>query len=164
MDTIRKGNGAEAAVLAHLVKADVPVLIPFGGGFSFDLGAVVPPDDLVVRIQVKCGRTREGCVRFNSCSTDHGTGRQNYRRRADVIAVYVEESDSVFMVSVDDSPSFLGLLRLEPPRNNQRQGIRFAHDHTLEAWLERIALDSKNLDEHRHHRRHPHAEGEPTAA
>jgi hypothetical protein len=32
MDTISRGNAAEAAVLAALIRADIPVYIPFGGG------------------------------------------------------------------------------------------------------------------------------------
>jgi PD-(D/E)XK endonuclease len=163
MDTIQKGNAAEAAVLNRLIRADLGVLIPFGGGFSFDLGAVVPPDGDVLRIQVKCGRVRKGCIRFNTCSTDHGAGRQNYVDRADVIAVYVAETDSVFVVPVADCPSFVGLLRLDPPRNNQRERIRFAQDYTFEGWLKQIGVESE-LDGHSHHLRHPHAEGQPEAA
>ncbi len=165
MDTIRKGNAAEAAVLNELIFAGVGVLVPFGGGFAFDLCAVVPPVGDIVRIQVKCGRLRDGCILFNSCSTDHGRGRQNYEARADLIAVYVRESRSVYIVPVDECPSFIGVLRLHPPRNNQRRGIRFAEDYSLEAWLKGLEDQAvRALDADRDHLRHPHAEGEPEAA
>jgi hypothetical protein len=123
-----------------LISADIPVLVPFGGGLAFDLGAVVPPDGQVMRIQVKSGRVRGDCVKFNSCSTDHGMGRQSYQGRADVIAVYVHESDTVFMVPVAECPSFGGLLRLRPPRNNQRRGVRFAADHSFAEWLSGLEM------------------------
>ncbi len=138
MDTIRRGNAAEAAVLNRLISAGIGVLVPFGGGFAFDLGAVVPPQGDVVRIQVKSGRARGACIAFNSCSTDHGTGRQNYEDRADIIAVHVLESDSVFMVPVSECPSYVGSLRLRPTRNNQRRGIRFAADYSFENWIRRL--------------------------
>jgi hypothetical protein len=139
VDTIQKGNAAEAAVLHRLIQSGIGVLVPFGGGLSFDLAAVVPPDGRVLRIQVKCGRVRQGCVRFNACSTDHGTGRQSYEGRADVIAVFVRETNGLFIVPVAECPSRLGLLRLNPPRNNQRRGIRFAEDYSFESWFDRLA-------------------------
>jgi hypothetical protein len=138
VNTIQRGNAAEAAVLHRLICADIGVLVPFGGGSAFDLAAVVPPDGDVLRIQVKSGRVRGDCVRFNSCSTDHGSGRQSYDGRADVIAVHVRELDSVFMVPVAECPTRLGMLRLRPARNNQRAGIRFAADHSFEEWIRRL--------------------------
>jgi PD-(D/E)XK endonuclease len=165
VDTIQKGNAAEAAVMNRLVSAGIGVLIPFGGGLSFDLGAVIPPEGDVVRIQVKCGRMRDGCVRFNTCSTDHGMGRQSYEGRADLIAVYVAESERIFMLPVSACPAYLGMLRLCPPRNNQRRGIRFAEDHSFETWLSELPRAiPRSEDADRPHLRHPHAEGEPEAA
>ena len=122
-------------MLHRLIRAEIPVYLPFGGGSPIDLLALVPPDGRLVRMQVKSGRVRQGCVRFNTCSTDHGAGRQSYQGRADVIAVYVHESDSVYVVPVTDCPSFQGMLRMVPPRNNQRQRIRFAADYSFENWV-----------------------------
>lgn len=144
MDTIARGNAAEGSVLAALLRARVPVLVPFGGGIPFDLVAVTPPDGDLVRIQVKSGRIRKGCVRFNTCSTDHGNGRQPYNGRADVIAVHVSQNEDIFVVPVGECPSFRGMLRLRPPQNNQRRGIRFAADYTLERWIESLASGFAN--------------------
>jgi hypothetical protein len=91
----------------------------------------------MVRVQVKSGRVRDGCVVFNSASTDDGRGRLDYRGRADVVAIHVAWLDRVFVVPVDECPSFVGSLRLRPTRNNQRKRIRNAKDYVLEAWLER---------------------------
>lgn len=135
MDTIRKGNAAEAAVLAALIDAGIGILIPFGGGTPFDLVAVTPPHGDLVRIQVKSGRVRHGCVEFNSSSTDHGKGQLPYTGRAELIAVHVREIRETFAVPVDDCASFRGYLRVEAPRNNQRRGIRFAADYTLGKWV-----------------------------
>jgi hypothetical protein len=135
VNTIARGNAAEAAVLQAFAGAGVTVLIPFGSGLSFDLGAGMP-DGAVLRVQVKCGRVRNRCVVFNSASTDHGHGRLDYRGRADVLAVYVAALSRVFVVPVDDCPVCTGLLRLDPPRNNQRRGVRFADDYAFDRWLE----------------------------
>jgi PD-(D/E)XK endonuclease len=135
--TITQGNAAEAAVLQALTGAGFHVLIPFGGGLPFDLAAVLPCGD-ILRIQVKSGRVRKGCVEFNSSSTDHGKGQRDYRGRADVIAVFAPALRQVFMVPVDECPKSRGFLRLEPARNNQQRRVRQARDSTLEAWTASI--------------------------
>jgi hypothetical protein len=135
VNTIARGNAAEGAVLRALVDAGVGVLLPFGSGLPFDLGAVMP-GGAILRVQVKCGRVRKGCVEFKASSTDHGRGQRHYRGRADVLGVYVASLSRVFMVPVDDCPVYTGILRLDAPRNNQRRGVRFAEDYALERWLE----------------------------
>jgi hypothetical protein len=135
VNTIARGNAAEAAVLQAFAAAGVSVLIPFGSGLSFDL-AVVMPGGAILRVQVKCGRVRNGCVEFNAASTDHGRGRLDYRGRADVLAVHVASISRVFMVPVDEWPVYACFLRLDAPRNNQRRGVRSAEDYAFEQWLE----------------------------
>jgi hypothetical protein len=135
MNTITRGNAAEGAVLAAVVEADIPVFLPFGDGSPFDLAAVMPDDGRVVRIQVKSGRIRHGCVMFNARGTDHGHGQRLYHGVADVFAVQVAALKKIFIVPVDHCRSS-GILRLEPCRNNQRVGVRFAHDYTFERWVE----------------------------
>jgi hypothetical protein len=135
VNTIARGNAAEAAVLQAFAAAGVSVLVPFGSGLSFDL-AVVMPGGSILRVQVKCGRVRKGCVEFKAASTDHGRGRLNYRGRADVLAVHVASISRVFIVPVDECPVHAGFLRLDAPRNNQRRGVRFAEDYAFERWLE----------------------------
>lgn len=139
MSTITRGNAAEAAVLHALVAAGFHVLVPFGSGLPFDL-AVVTPDGHILRLQVKSGRVRDGCVEFKSSSTNHGRGQRDYRGRADVIAVYAASLARVFMVPVDDCPSFTGYLRLDPPRNNQRRRVRLAEEYSFETWAGSFAL------------------------
>jgi hypothetical protein len=137
MSTIVRGNAAEAAVLSALVEAGLHVLVPFGGGLPFDL-AVATDAGSLLRVQVKSGRVRDGCVQFNSCGTDHGRGRQDYRGRADVIAVHVASLRRVFVVPVSECPSYVGALRLRPPRNSQKRRIRLAEDYSIESWAEGV--------------------------
>src|SRR5437867_1496557 len=100
MSTIVRGNSAEAAVRQAFIDAGLGVLVPFGDGYSFDL-AVVLPDERLLRVQVKSSRVRNGCVQFNTCSTDHGRGRQTYDGRADLIAVHAPTVERIFVVPVE---------------------------------------------------------------
>jgi hypothetical protein len=120
-------------LIARLEHAGVSTLLPFGGGCPFDIAALLP-DDQIVRIQVKSGRVRGGCVLWNTHATDHGRGALHYRGRADYFGIFVEAIERSFMVPVDDCPLTQGSLRLVPTRNNQRLRIRLADDYSFERW------------------------------
>jgi hypothetical protein len=128
-----RGDLTEAAVLKAFVALDLAVFLPWRHDLPFDL--VVSADHKTfLRVQCKSGREREGCVLFNSAGTDHGRGRQHYRDRADLLAVWCPTIDQVFVVPVDEAAGYVTSLRLRPSRNNQVRGIRFAADHTVERW------------------------------
>lgn len=147
MKSISRGNAAEAAVLSRFVSAGFDVLIPFGGGLAFDLAVVIPPDATFLRVQVKSGRVRRGCVQFNTCTTDHGKGRRSYSGRADVIAVHAQEVEDVLIVPVDECPPYAGILRLEPAQNNQRRGVRFASRYRFDAWAGAVLASASQNEE-----------------
>jgi hypothetical protein len=137
MDTIRRGNAAEAAVLNAFIRADLDVYLPFGDGMPCDLVVGSGPD--LIRVQVKCGRLRGECIQFNSASTDHGNGRQSYEGRADVFGVYAHQIDRVFVVPVEGCAYPLAQLRCVPTRNNQQRGVRYAGDYAVEDWVRSLA-------------------------
>ena len=132
MDTIRRGNAAEAAVLNALIRADLDVYLPFGEGSACDL--IVGTEREFIRVQVKCARVKGECLLFNSCTTDHGKGRLTYHGRADVFGVHSPEIDRVYIVPVADCPRFQATLRCVPTRNNQSKGVRYAGDYAVERW------------------------------
>ena len=133
MTTARKGNTTEAAVLNALVERDFAVLVPFGEGHPYDL-VVHAEADCFLRVQCKTARVQNGCLRFNSRSTDHGRGPGSYVGLADIFGVYCPATGWVCLVPVGDVPRFEVLLRLEPARNNQRRGVRFAADYEIDRW------------------------------
>jgi|SRR5215207_2484805 len=132
MSTLRRGIEAEARVLAALVERDLLVLLPFGDGHPYDL--LVDLDRDFLRVQCKCSRLYEGCVVFNSRSTDHGLGPRDYRGIADLFGVYFPPTGDVFLVPVDDAPTRAGRLRLTAVRNNQKARVRMAADYAIERW------------------------------
>ena len=129
----RIGEVTEAAVLSALVRHGHQVLIPFGNAEPYDL-AVDLLDGSFVRVQCKTGRLKGACVDFNSCSTDHGKGRQSYVGRADVFGVFCPAIDRVFIVPVEVAAGFVTRLRLEPARNNQRLRTHDAAKYDISLW------------------------------
>jgi hypothetical protein len=71
---------------------------------------------------------------FNTRSTDHGRGPQSYLGHADIFGIYFPPSAAVFLVPIDGVAATAGRLRLEPTRNNQKRGIRFASDFEIDRW------------------------------
>jgi hypothetical protein len=137
MDTIRRGNAAEAAVLTAFVRADLHVYVPFGEGSPCDL--LVERGDELFRVQVKCGRVRRGASSSTRAARTTGAGRLSYVGRADVFGVHVPALDQVFVVPVGDVARYRGYLRLAPTRNNQQRGVRYAADYAVEDWARSLA-------------------------
>ncbi|HEY7543986.1 MAG TPA: group I intron-associated PD-(D/E)XK endonuclease [Blastocatellia bacterium] len=60
--TTGRGNISESRVLAAFVQAGFIVSLPFGGGAPYDL--VIDTGFRLLRVQVKTGRLRNGCILF----------------------------------------------------------------------------------------------------
>ncbi len=128
-----RGDAAEAAVLQSLAGAGMVVSIPFGRFGPYDLLAETAVG--FVRVQVKSGRVRSGCVEFNCVGTDHGGGVGSCLGRADVFAVHVHATGEQYVVPVAESMRGRLYLRLEPAANNQVKRVRFARDYRLADWV-----------------------------
>ena len=129
---VTKGDATEALVLAALVRLGHRVLMPFSASAAYDLA--VDLDGRLIRVQCKTLWPRDNCLLFNSCSTDHGRGRIDYRDRADVFGVAWPEHGRVFMVPVEIAATRVTRLRLVAPRNGQRIGVHLADDFLVEKW------------------------------
>jgi hypothetical protein len=131
------GDQTEAMVIARLIQAGKVVLLPFGENQRYDL--VLDEGDHFVRVQCKTGRLRGGTIRFPTCSrtyhhpNNRGTKHysHNYRDQADLFGVYCRETDRVYLVPVADVPPNEAFLRVEPCRNNQSVGVRWARDYEV---------------------------------
>ncbi len=122
------GERTEVAVMAALVDAGLQVLVPFGGYHRFDLAFA--DGDRFVKVQCKSGRVQEGVVVF--ATSDHTVGlSRDYRGEADLFGVYCYERREVYLVPVEDVPLRLAHLRVEPPKNNQKAGIRMADQYLV---------------------------------
>jgi PD-(D/E)XK endonuclease len=124
------GDRSEALVMAKLLQVYATVLLPFGAGARYDL--VVDDGERLLKVQVKTGRLRAGAVRFNTCSsTAHWGGRKGYAGEIDYFGVYCPDNAAVYLVPVEHVGQIEGALRVESPRNNQTNGIRWAEQYQI---------------------------------
>jgi PD-(D/E)XK endonuclease len=126
------GLRTEAAILAELIRRGYDVLLPFGTNQRYDL--VLDIDRRFFRAQCKTGRLRDGTITFNTRSVRTNTTgwfTRDYHGDADVFLVYCPETERIYAVPVDEAPASHGYLRVEPTRNGQEEGIRWASDYEL---------------------------------
>lgn len=122
------GERTEAAVLAALVASGKYVLLPFGGQRRYDLA--YEEDGRLVKVQCKTGRIRNGALWFRTHSVVRGSIR-DYRTDVDFFGVYSHERGEVYLVPVASVPARAAHLRLDPARNRQQLGIRWAPRYLL---------------------------------
>jgi PD-(D/E)XK endonuclease len=129
-----KGDLAELKVASDLVARGHRIAIPYGEDCDYDL--IADTGNRLHRIQVKYTASDEAkvTVRCRSLSLTNGKAKKYKHYTAEMvdwIAVYHRASDSCYYIDASE----LGdgrvelTLRLTPPRNGQRVGIRFAEDY-----------------------------------
>ncbi|HEU0185197.1 MAG TPA: group I intron-associated PD-(D/E)XK endonuclease [Blastocatellia bacterium] len=133
-----KGNVSESAALNAFSKAGFVVSVPFGNGAPYDL--IVDTSKRLLKVQVKTGRLRDGCVLFAAqrINGHYGTKRYRYDEgEIDLFAVYCQENEAVYLVPTLGALAE-GRLRVKSTKNNQRQNVRWAKDFEFETFLKNL--------------------------
>ena len=131
-----KGDRAEIEVARDLVRRGFRIAIPYGEDWNFDLIFARPGSERLERVQVKHTIPRGEVipVRCQSASLTNGKVRRIKRYTAvtiDWMAAYCPQTDRCYYIPAVE----LGQgrkeisLRLQPPLNCQRKGIRYAADY-----------------------------------
>ena len=123
------GTQSEGAVFADLLRRGFVVAMPFGCSPRYDL--LVEVGDQFVKIQVKTGQLIDGAVEFPTSSTEQyrGRGRKPYQGQCDYFAVFCPQTGQVYYVPVDICGRRGCSLRIDPTRNGQSVGVRWARDY-----------------------------------
>ena len=111
--------------------------MPFGGGAPYDL--VVDTGVRLVKVQVKTGRLRNGCVIFSMQrhSGRVGKGSKYSNGEFDVFTVYCPDNEQIYVVPFGGNTTD-GRLRFFDTRNNQRQKIRWAKDFMFDDHVRKL--------------------------
>ena len=123
------------AIMLALQETGYTVLVPFGENTRYDL--VIDDGVDLARVQCKTGRLRQGAIRFNACSTyvHHARPRmptRHYHGEVEFFGVHCPDTGGVYLIPIERLPvRNKGALRVDPPGNNQRRGVRFAADYAI---------------------------------
>jgi hypothetical protein len=137
----QKGAAAEAAVAAMMIGLGLTVLRPLSEGRRYDLVIDLEPE--LLRIQCKFAPRLNGVVsvrlQTNRC-TPGGYLRTSYTAaEVDAIAAYSPDVNSCFLIPIREACGRRVIhLRLDPTKNNQAHGVKWARDYELESMLRRL--------------------------
>jgi PD-(D/E)XK endonuclease len=129
------GDRSTLAIISVLRELDYGIYLPFGENTRCDL--MLERDGFVDRVQCKTGRLRLGAVVFAVCSSyaHHRSSvvkQRTYHGEIDLFAVYCPETGGVYPVPISHLPvRRQAWLRVDPPKNNQFDRIRFAADYQV---------------------------------
>jgi PD-(D/E)XK endonuclease len=116
-------------VLAALLQAGHRPLLPFGAGHPYDIA--FGENGQLRRVQCKTGRLIKGAVFFPTSSWCRDSNWRAYRDTVDFFGIYCPDTGEVYLVPIEDVPERGAHLRIEPTRNNQAKGVRWARDYVL---------------------------------
>ena len=138
METKRLGNLGELKVLTKFAEHSIPVYIPYGDTERIDL--IADFNGKLNRIQVKSTeKSVNGVFDFYLRSTATNTQLTKYNYYAsnevDYFVFYAKETDEVYIIDYANCPATNLKLRLVPPANGQKTGIKMAADYTLDKFL-----------------------------
>ena len=139
-----KGNLSELKVMTAYVEAGFIVSVPFGGGAPYDL--IVDAGSRLLKVQVKTGRLRNGCVIFPMQRfSGHQKGRRYEPIEFDLFAVYCPDNNAIYAIDFDKSRSE-GRLRCAETRNNQQEKIRWANEFDFIKHVEKLREERKEVE------------------
>jgi hypothetical protein len=128
--TKQLGDIAEAAVMADVLRRGYRVLLPYGEDWPFDL--VVVKNGEFHRVQVKHGRSSNGVLIAKCTSTNNWVTLKYTKDVIDVLAIWDSTTGRCFYIPAEELGAGRAMmnLRLDPARNNQVRGIRWAERYT----------------------------------
>ena len=137
----QKGAVAEAGITSMVIQLGLTVLRPLCEGRRYDLVVDLEPD--LLRVQCKLARSLPGVlsVHLQTCRhTPRGYVRTSYSAaEVDAIAAYSPQLHRGFLIPISEVSGRRNIhLRLDPTKNNQAEGIKWARDYELESGIERL--------------------------
>jgi hypothetical protein len=137
----QKGAVAEAGITSMVIQLGLTVLRPLCEGRRYDLVVDLEPE--LLRVQCKLARSLPGVlsVHLQTCRhTPGGYVRTIYTAsEVDAIAAYSPELHRAFLIPISEASGRHAMhLRLNPTKNNQAQGIKWARDYELASVIERL--------------------------
>lgn len=137
----QKGAAAEAAITSAVIQLGLTVLRPLCEGRRYDL--IVDLEPRLLRVQCKLARRVGGALAVRlqtSRYTPRGYVFTSYTPdEIDAVGAYSFELNCAFLLPIDEvAERRATYLRLEPTKNNQAHGVRWAKDYELAVMIRKL--------------------------
>jgi hypothetical protein len=128
---------SQAKVATALIEAGKVVLLPWMQVLRYDL--VIEEQGRFSRVQCKTGQLFRGAVYFRpqslrAAKRETGWSRvpAGYQGEIDYFGIYCPDNGKVYLVPIAEANTRgTCFLRIDPPKNNQRERIRWAQDYEV---------------------------------
>ena len=143
LNTISIGDLGESYAIMKFTQAQAIVSKPLTNNARYDL--IIEHNGKLYRTQVKTtGAIKDGKMEFATKTTNYSKG--NWKSNSythdeiDLFFLYCAENNwcGLYIPEDETIPQSL-TVRLEPPKNNQRVGIRLAEDYSFEKQFGALA-------------------------
>lgn len=129
-----KGDITELEVLTYATKKGLQVSQPIGDRARYD--QIWDLNGKLYKIQVKTSNLKKDGLLINCRSNTVKNGKISYtsytKDEIDFFATYF--NNNCYLIPVEESNSTF-FIRFIPPKNNQKRGINYSKDYTLENIL-----------------------------
>lgn len=142
-NTKKLGNLTELQCMTYLYGLGYSISIPFGNADKYDL--ILDIDNKLYKIQIKHSSEYVDSngeieyIKFKCTWQSHNTtgySRKKYQKNeVDFFATFY--NGQCYLVPVSEC-SMEKILRIKPPKNNQRKGISFLEDYTAEEVISKL--------------------------
>lgn len=132
------GNIGESAALYEFVKHGIPVCLPWGDNLRYDM--VAEFNGKLNKIQVKTSEKPNNgayCFRTES-SYNHTTNKRcsKYGLDVDYFVFYALKDNKIAIMSIEEiGNNSIIMIRISPPKNNQKSKIRYFEDYSFDKIL-----------------------------
>jgi PD-(D/E)XK endonuclease len=132
------GAISQAKIATALLEAGMYLLLPCMRELRYDM-VIEDAEGRFLRVQCKTAQLHGGAIWFRPQSLRAAKRGTNWRRIAagyegeiDCFGVYCPDNGKVYLVPIADVIGHSGcFLRIDPPKNNQQKGIRWAKDYEV---------------------------------
>jgi hypothetical protein len=126
------------------IELGLTVLRPLCEGQRYDL--VIDLEPALLRVQCKMARRVSGALMIslqtNRCTPNGYVSTSYEATEIDVVAAYLPELHRGFLIPIPEASGRRAMhLRLDPTRNNQARGIKWARDYEFAASIERLRAE-----------------------
>jgi hypothetical protein len=134
----QRGAVAEAAFATAALELGLTALRPICEGRRYDL--VLDLEPRLLRVQCKLARHRGGALviqlQTNRCTPAGYVSTSYTAEEVDAIGAYAPDLRRCFLIPIAEVCGRRAVhLRLEPTKNNQAEGIKWARDYALATTL-----------------------------
>lgn len=139
INTKQLGLLGELKAQYDFIKNGYEVSLPLGDYCAYDL--IVLKDNKVFKIQVKsCEKIIDGKINFNLTSANYYCNKQYTLEDCDYFYLFCYENEQSYLLKNINIENNRGItLRIEPTKNNQIKGIKFAKDYLFDITYARMA-------------------------